>query len=388
MDAGADARWRNHENLSAIENACHKGQLSIVEILLNHDNGLLETPGFMGLTPMLVAIGCWRFEIAHFLLDRGANILATNEDGLTALMLASCQEGANMESVRWLLSAGFSVEARDTFQCTALHYAASWGNMETMRAFIVQHNANMVARDINDETPFDFATSSNSAGETHALLIETYGNKLTQEYGRLALHAVLTAAEYSFAINDDFHPPLNPLRIRLPLGMLTLQHFRSLVSALDVELIRNRDGSGMLPIHIACLDNAPFEVLSMLVEMDTATLQIANYSGALPMHLLLVYSVPSTEYASVRYLVEQGGVGTLAARNRHGALPLHVLCRSTFPSLRIVQYLIQSLPGSVAAQTNTGQYPFIIAACKSSTASLSVVYELVRSNLIVVIPSK
>ena len=45
------------------------------------------------------------------------------------------------------------------------------------------------------------------------------------------------------------------------------------------------------------------------------------------MHLLFSSSWPA-EYASVQYLVEQGGVGTLAARNRDGALPLHVLCES------------------------------------------------------------
>jgi hypothetical protein len=76
----------------------------------------------------------------------------------------------------------------------------------------------------------------------------------------------------------------------------------------------------------------------------------------------------------------------LAARNHHGALPLHLLCGSTNPSLRTVQYMIRSFPESVAAQTNVGQYPFMIAACTSSTPSLSVVYELVRTKPNLVIP--
>ena len=90
--------------------------------------------------------------------------------------------------------------------------------------------------------------------------------------------------------------------------------------------------------------------------------------------------------ASLLYLVEQGGIGTLTARNRQGALPLHILCGSTNPSLRTVQYLIQSFPGSVSASTPAGQYPFMLAAGETSSSSLSVVYELIRVNPDLAVP--
>ena len=105
----------------------------------------------------------------------------------------------------------------------------------------------------------------------------------------------------------------------------------------------------------------------MLAEMDTATLPIADNTGALPIH-------------------SQGGFGTLAARNRDGAMPLHILCGSTNPSLRTVQFLDQSFPGSVEAQMNVERYPFMVAASESSSASLSVVHELVRTIPGLVIP--
>jgi hypothetical protein len=91
----------------------------------------------------------------------------------------------------------------------------------------------------------------------------------------------------------------------------------------------------------------------------------------------------------VRYLVlvEQGGGGTLTARNHKGALPLHNLVASTNPPLRTVQYLIHSFAGAVTAQTeDEGPYPFMVAACDTSSASLSVVYELVRANPDLVLP--
>ena len=119
------------------------------------------------------------------------------------------------------------------------------------------------------------------------------------------------------------------------------------------------------------------------MEHDVATLHMTDYTGALPLHDCCHGAV---DYSSVRFLVENGGVGTLSARNRGGALPLHVLCGSTYPSLRTVQYLIQSFPTAVAARTNAGQYPFMIAADETSTAALSVVYELVRANPDLIVP--
>ena len=382
LNAGANPWRRNFMGSSAMFSAVEQGHLSTIEALIDHDKGLLEIEEVYGVTPLLRAIEYRKFEIGHFLLDRGANSLATTAYGSTTLMRA-CGRNADLRLARRLLAAGVAVESRDRRLRTALHHAADHHSVEIMRELITEHNANIFAVDNTRKTPFDVGAC--------AFLIESYSNMLIQKHGRLALHAILGTAEYSFKTAYGFRPPQNPLRIRIPLGELTLQHFRTLLSTfctllstLDAELIRNRDESGKLLIHIACQTNAPVEVLSLLSEIDPMTLQIADDSGALPMHSLCGSLAPA-EYACVRFLVEQGGVGTLAARNRDGALPLHVLCGSSNPSLRIVQFLIQSFPASVAARTKAGQYPFMIAACNTSTASLSVVYELVRAtpNLVV-----
>ena len=371
LDAGADARW------IAISRAISEGHLSIVQMLLQHDNGLLEAANNYGFTPLLSATLSHQSHIAHFLLDQGANACATTHDGKTTLLLECWCGPPDLDIVRRLLAAGIEVDARDKDQHTPLHRAAEYSVLEVVRELVVEHNANMFALDKNGNTPFDHAASYRSAERVCPLLIECYIDKLTQEHGRLALHCILGLAEYSFSIDDEFHPPLNPLRIRLPLGQLTLHHLRNLFSNLDVELIRNRDERGMLPIHIACRNKAPVEVLALIAEQDATTLHMADYIGALPLHECCS---DAEDDSSVRFLVEQGGVGTLAARDHQGAVPLHIMCGSTNPSLRTVQYMIQSLPRSVAARTKAGQYPFVIAACSSSTASLSVVYELVRTN--------
>ena len=114
---------------------------------------------------------------------------------------------------------------------------------------------------------------------------------------------------------------------------ISLEHFQTLLSTLDAELVRTRHDSDKLPIHITCRNKTPMEVLALILEHLPATLHMVDYA--------------------------------LASSNREGALPLHAFCGSRYPSLRTVLYLIQSFHGAVAAQTNACQYPFMIAACET-----------------------
>ena len=137
-----------------------------------------------------------------------------------------------------------------------------------VRELILQHNADMFAEDKKGNTPFDVACSSSTRAAANAL-IELYGTKLTADHGQLAIHALLRTAKYSFPENRAFHPPLTPpIQIHIPLGKLTLKHWH-------------------------------MEVLALLLEQDSATLQMADFTGALPLHDCCCGVVDDT---SVRFL--------------------------------------------------------------------------------------
>ena len=180
--------------------ACRNGHFSIVEMLLNHDNGLLEITNDYGWTPLLSAI---RYdhehttEIVQFLLNRGANVNANDAKVMTALMVA-CRE-RRLETMRLLLADGrCDVEARDKkYQQTALHYAADSDFFEGVRELILQHNADMLALDKYGDTPFDIATLQGSADVVECLL-QLFGNKMAHDHEGHALHAILRSAEYKF----------------------------------------------------------------------------------------------------------------------------------------------------------------------------------------------
>ena len=237
-------------------------------------------------------------------------------------------------------------------------------------------------------TPFDMAYASGYE-EVLDLLIQMYSHILSQNHrNHLALHKLLRSAKYSYEsmrLGDWIEPAPETLRVTIQLGLMKLSYLRTLFLSVDAALFRIWDDRGRLPIHVACQTDAPVEVLTALVELDPATLHMADFAGDLPLHVWCRYYSEWPDYfIALQYLVETGGgIDTLAARNRDGALPLHVLCTTASLALPVVQYLLQSFPESVAISTNTGMYPFMIAA---KHAPLSVVYEIVRANPVLAIP--
>ena len=365
-------------------------------MLINHDSRLLDqednTEESDGLTPIMVASTGGYIEICRFLMDRGCDIHGTAGKGTTALMLAA-QQG-HVEAVRLLVAAGANVDVCDyEEEMTALHHSAESGRVNAMRELILR-GANICSVDKNGRTPFDLAIDYFQ--EAADFLVEMYSSRLSQhEEGRLALHALLLSVEYVVATADDdideLDHPLRLRRVKIQLGRLKWKHWRTLLLSVDEELLRQRDDSGKLPIHIACQAKAPVEVLTALVERDPATLHVADRAGCLALHECCCRFRDTMEWTSaLRFFVDRGGVGTLAARNRDGALPLHVLCgASTTTSsqpLPLVQSLIQGFPGALSTRTNAGLYPFMIAASNSSLSSLCVLFEIVRANPVLVVP--
>ncbi len=71
----------------------------------------------------------------QLLLDAGADVNATDDDGETALIAAA--RGGHTEAAQILLDAGADVNATDIQEQTALITAAQWGHTETVQALLV-----------------------------------------------------------------------------------------------------------------------------------------------------------------------------------------------------------------------------------------------------------
>jgi ankyrin repeat protein len=90
-------------------------------------------------------------------IERIADAGKLNEkDGNNHTLLYREVEKGNINKVRIILLFGADTEITDTFRMTPLHIAASKCDFE-MISLLLEHNANILAKTLNDFTPFELA---------------------------------------------------------------------------------------------------------------------------------------------------------------------------------------------------------------------------------------
>ena len=110
-------------------------------------------------------------EIVQALLDKGADVKATNKRGYTALMLAAF--AGNSESVEVLLAAGSDVDARpDRRKVTALIQGAMSGNPKVIRVLLAA-GADADAMDERGQTALSYAEGMQKSYPDDAKWAET-----------------------------------------------------------------------------------------------------------------------------------------------------------------------------------------------------------------------
>jgi ankyrin repeat protein len=121
------------------------GLRTMVEFLVIEHLQDVDSRGLTNMvTPLQLASKEGRECVAHFLLDRGADADARDDDNCTPLHWAS-QQG-KLEVVRALVERGVDVNAQDHSNWTPLHGASQYGHLELVQ-FLLEHGADARASD-------------------------------------------------------------------------------------------------------------------------------------------------------------------------------------------------------------------------------------------------
>ena len=124
-------------------------------------------------------------EVISFLLDRGADIEAKDDNGDTPLFSAAFFND-NLEVVSVLLDRGADINAKNKYGRTPLHSAAgNYDNPEVV-ALLLDRGAGVNSRDERGETPLHYATLQNDLEVVVVLLDRGADIGAKDHFGRRA----------------------------------------------------------------------------------------------------------------------------------------------------------------------------------------------------------
>jgi len=368
--------------MTSLHIACLYGHLRIAKYLLNAQAADLKAFDNNGAACFHLAVASGHSKVVRCLLTtypQAQFVSKTDKHGSAPLEYICAhydRDGNNnhnghLEVTRLLLENGAQVNRLAVSGCSPLYRVAARGfPLEIVREF-VQHGADLRAVTDLGHTAWDAAYRHDESDVADYLLTEAYKDQMVDQEGTRAVHAILEVAVYRYLEADDSGNQRN-LQVRLPIGRLTVDKFRSLLQCFDTGLMRQQDSNGTLPFHVACRGGAPVEILRLVLEEYPDAQNVADNRGYFPIHYACQAVAPSLDV--IRFLSEQHPASVFA-QTSSGALALHLLCGAK-PADNVVRFLLQLYEGSISVTTNDGDLPLMVA-CKTR-ASESVVQLLLR----------
>ncbi|MFB9841869.1 ankyrin repeat domain-containing protein [Mucilaginibacter ginsenosidivorans] len=143
------------EDISLFE-AAAAGKFDVVAHLLYTHPEAVNDYADDGFTPLGLACYFGQFEVARYLVLKGADVNLPSNNGFNVFPIHSAAAGNYTDIVRMLVDNGAQVNVRQQAGATPLHSAAQNGNLELL-ILLLEHGASTEARMEGGKLPADLA---------------------------------------------------------------------------------------------------------------------------------------------------------------------------------------------------------------------------------------
>ena len=218
----------------------------------------------LGRTPLLWAAHKGNFNCLKLLLGRGADWKEKDNEGQTSLHLCTSYKCSKCSSFLFRYIPPGAVDDQDVNKKTAMHTAASFGNVDQVR-LLIKKNSNVGIPDIEGKTPLHRAAGSKDpqAVDCVQCILEAAPSVINwQDYeGCTALHLAVAGgneAVVSSLISLD-SCDVNALdnMFRTPLHWAAVFGYSTIVAMLlsSKADTSSSDSAGATPLHYAAVNN-------------------------------------------------------------------------------------------------------------------------------------
>jgi ankyrin repeat protein len=344
VEAGVDWKYPNEHGQSILHVAV-QGECDMETLTYLIDKGAdVNAKNRTDETPIYTAINFKHWDAVKLFLERGADLKAEHKHTkLTPLAYALAQRNTEMEVIKLLVEKGADVNATDTQGLTPLTSILTKSNnkqvLETAK-YLMEHGADINAKTKNGMHVFEWivARNANIAPEILKFLIEK-SNKIdwskSQErhpikwvienyYSNEPLDSLKDYIKFFIANGADINSRDRNSN-NSPFLFFLYKHggkqhdlFMFLVEC--GADIREVDGSGNSVLHIIsfCV-NVDIRIVKYLVE-NGANVNAKNFGSSTPLHSVAMHS-SDHNFAVIKYLVEQGA--DVNAKTSENSRPIH-----------------------------------------------------------------
>lgn len=123
------------------------------------------------------------------------------------------------------------------------------------------------------------------------------------------------------------------------------------------------DVLGRLPIHYACSNGAPLDVVRMLLKSNSSTVLYADYNGWIPLHVAVHFGA---ETDVVRELIRVCPVNVLSVKTRKGSTALCLAKKVTTKNKEEVVKLLEDVTSEHGIKTPSSHQLIDLLDCDVS----------------------
>ncbi len=203
IDNGANVNVRDSRGQQPLILASRGGSKEIVELLVSHGAEINPAEKEPPSTPLIAAIGRGHYDIAKYLISKGADVHVISQSGYTALHAAAAS--GNPQIVELVISSNVDANAKAKDGVTPLRLAAQAHDQVDIATILINHGADVNVPDEDGRTALNWAVTMNHLRTVELLLQLGADVNVVDNLGTTPLHwAVLHDGESRYKQSDIY----------------------------------------------------------------------------------------------------------------------------------------------------------------------------------------